>query len=376
MHLCSKVNDCLSFKKGLFVKVLYYIYTTNLIENLNGKIRKYTRNKLSFPTEVAVKKSVFLALNEIITKLIDKLFIFDKLLKELTKLTIMKRINLLIMLTLFFVCFVQTNVAQIKIGGKVGYSVGQLSDNSDNIYSENYKSISGIDYGLTFELPFNELFSVQAEINITHRGGERKGVQPVPLAPLEAAFAKFGMTMEQLSGLVYLQRGSGLSDEDPLYSNYNNLTVLDYLEIPVLAKFGWGTDWRFYAEIGPFVGFLLNAEQKTSGSSKFYLDNNGTQGLQVPNPGFEPDNGQPDFVELPEQSFDAKTDVENDIESLNAGLQGGIGITKKIQENHELHFGLRGSYGFIPMQVDETFGKSKVGGVVVSLGYAYVFGGK
>lgn len=40
------------------------IYTTNLIENLNGKIRKYTKNKLSFPTDDAVKKSVFLALRE------------------------------------------------------------------------------------------------------------------------------------------------------------------------------------------------------------------------------------------------------------------------------------------------------------------------
>lgn len=40
------------------------IYTTNLIENLNGKIRKYTKNKLSFPTDDAVKKSVYLALME------------------------------------------------------------------------------------------------------------------------------------------------------------------------------------------------------------------------------------------------------------------------------------------------------------------------
>ncbi len=31
------------------------IYTTNLIENLNGKIRKYTKSKLSFPSMIAVK---------------------------------------------------------------------------------------------------------------------------------------------------------------------------------------------------------------------------------------------------------------------------------------------------------------------------------
>ena len=40
------------------------IYTTNLIENLNGKIRKYTKNKLSFPTDEAVIKSVYLAIRE------------------------------------------------------------------------------------------------------------------------------------------------------------------------------------------------------------------------------------------------------------------------------------------------------------------------
>ena len=46
------------------VEIRKIIYTTNLIENLNGKIRKYTKNKMSFPTDEAVLKSVFLALRE------------------------------------------------------------------------------------------------------------------------------------------------------------------------------------------------------------------------------------------------------------------------------------------------------------------------
>ena len=46
------------------VEIRKIIYTTNLIENLNGKIRKYTKNKLSFPTDEAVLKSTFLALRE------------------------------------------------------------------------------------------------------------------------------------------------------------------------------------------------------------------------------------------------------------------------------------------------------------------------
>ena len=46
------------------IEIRKIIYTTNLIENLNGKIRKYTKNKLSFPSDDAVMKSVFLAVNE------------------------------------------------------------------------------------------------------------------------------------------------------------------------------------------------------------------------------------------------------------------------------------------------------------------------
>lgn len=50
------------------IEIRKIIYTTNLIENLNGKIRKYTKNKLSFPTDKAVQKSVYLALREITKK--------------------------------------------------------------------------------------------------------------------------------------------------------------------------------------------------------------------------------------------------------------------------------------------------------------------
>ena len=47
------------------VEIRKIIYTTNLIENLNGKIRKYTKSKLSFPSDDAVKKTVYLSLMEI-----------------------------------------------------------------------------------------------------------------------------------------------------------------------------------------------------------------------------------------------------------------------------------------------------------------------
>ncbi len=47
------------------VEIRTIIYTTNLIENLNGKIQKYTKTKLSFPTDDALRKSVWLAMGRL-----------------------------------------------------------------------------------------------------------------------------------------------------------------------------------------------------------------------------------------------------------------------------------------------------------------------
>jgi Transposase and inactivated derivatives len=49
------------------------IYITNLIENLNGKIRKYIKSELSFPSDDAVKKTVYLSLMEIEKKWIQSI---------------------------------------------------------------------------------------------------------------------------------------------------------------------------------------------------------------------------------------------------------------------------------------------------------------
>ena len=40
------------------------IYTTNIIENLNRNIRKFTKNKLMFPDDDAMKKAVYLAIQQ------------------------------------------------------------------------------------------------------------------------------------------------------------------------------------------------------------------------------------------------------------------------------------------------------------------------
>lgn len=46
------------------IEIRKITYTSNLIENLNGKIRKYAKNKMYLPTEDAVLKYVYLTLKE------------------------------------------------------------------------------------------------------------------------------------------------------------------------------------------------------------------------------------------------------------------------------------------------------------------------
>ena len=62
-----------------------------------------------------------------------------------------------------------TSDSEVKIGAKVGYSLGNLSSRSENIYTEDFESITGIDFGFVFEFKLSELISMQTELNYTQK---------------------------------------------------------------------------------------------------------------------------------------------------------------------------------------------------------------
>lgn len=271
-------------------------------------------------------------------------------------------------IVLLFILVGQVVHAQVKIGAKVGYSVGRLTDNSDNIYTEDFESTSGVDFGATFEFPVSELFSIQTEILYTQRGGTRSGVQPIPIRYLDA----FG-SIEQLNFMLALQGNDPVTDDSPLYADFENESDLNYLEIPILAKLGWGDTWRFYVEAGPYIGFLLSSNQITSGTSIITLDAERTNPLRVLNPNFDPSNPEngPAWVPLPPQNFDEETDTKNELNTYNYGFHAGAGLIRKLNEKHELYLGFRGSWGAKTIQKNTAYGESHIGGLVFSLGYAY-----
>ena len=236
-----------------------------------------------------------------------------------------------------------TTKNEIKIGGKVGYSLGSLTSSTENVFTDDYESISGIDFGLTFEFKLTALISIQTELNYTNRGGERNGLQPVTANELS----------ETLNSFYPFTGFPLITNANPLYATFDSESDLQYLEIPALIKFGWGDNLRFSAAIGPYVGILLKATQVTSGTSPFYLDSEGTMPIS-------------DVL-----SLDANTNIKDDLKTVNFGGTFAIGISKNIGDTGQLFIDARASYGINSIQIKDEYGESNIGGVIFSLGYAY-----
>ena len=228
------------------------------------------------------------------------------------------------------------------VGLKGGISIPKLSGSGENEQSRDYKSRIAPNFGVFFELGVTDKFSVQPEINFAGQGGKRDGIQPVS-APLP--------------GLPPLPGGAFY------YADFKNTAVLNYIEIPVLAKYKFGSKGkpRIYINGGGFYGRLLNAKTKTEGSSTLYLDRDGRIPVLLP----------PLGTPLPPISFDAKTDIKDDVNANNFGLTGGGGLEIPAGKNYFV-IDARVSLGLLSIQKDTARnGNSKTGNLVISFGYAF-----
>src|SRR5579864_1259179 len=193
---------------------------------------------------------------------------------------------------------------EIAIGARGGISIPNLSasGSEQNPLNTGYSSRLGPEFGVFAEFKISDLFSIEPMVEYSSQGGKKNGLQAFPLP-------------------------SGLSSMFPpgevptyLYANFSSEAKLNYLMIPILAKFGHGfkqSPWRIYADVGPFVGFLLSAKQVTSGQSEIYTDPAGTQALPVGS-----------------QSFDNTQDIKNQLNTTNFGIEGNIGLNYAFGMNN------------------------------------------
>ncbi len=125
----------------------------------------------------------------------------------------MKKISLSI---LAFIVLAATASAQVKFGGKAGINIAKLSGKSES-QTQNLDSKIGLHIGGLVEIPVTESFSVMPELNFDQLGGKDK------------------------------------------VSTFETKLMLNYLSIPVLAKYNIG-GLGIYA--GPQLGLLLSAKAK------------------------------------------------------------------------------------------------------------------
>jgi len=228
----------------------------------------------------------------------------------------------------------------LRLGIKAGTSIPNLHSDESNEISQGYESKLAENFGIIADIDISETFSIKTGLDYSEQGGIREGQQPVTNLP--AQFVQM------------------LPDGTYLYADFYNEAVLNYLEVPLMGKLQFGRKIKYYINAGPYLGFLLNAKQVTEGNSQFYLDKTGTMPLTV--------QGQP----LPSQSFDATTDIEDDIESTNFGITGGIGLGYGLNNDNSLVLDARVAYGLNPIQKDTSAnGKSRTGGIFLTLGYMF-----
>jgi hypothetical protein len=227
--------------------------------------------------------------------------------------------------------------AQIDIGIKAGLSIPNLtSGNSANPINKGYGSRLGPDASIQAEFHLSRRFSIQPEIQYSSQGGKKDGNQAFSVPPELAAMFPPGQAPSYL------------------YANYKSTAKFNYLMIPILAKFHFilRNNWDVYAAVGPFVSFVLNAKNITSGTSTIYLDEQHTQPMPIG-----------------EQSFDRTENIKKDLHSANAGIDGLVGLAYHFKNSSVFVEG-GGNYGFVKIQKGDVNGQNNTGAAVAVVGYA------
>jgi hypothetical protein len=232
----------------------------------------------------------------------------------------------------------------VSVGAHGGISIPNLRAKATDIFSQGFTSREGPHFGLTADFDLAGRLSLALALNLTSQGGTRSGMQPI--------------TME-------LPEGLPIPPGTILWADFRNETILDYLEVPVLARVTFGDRLRVFLDAGPYFGYLVRAKAVTAGASALYLDEAGTIPIIVP-----PDPG-PLVVDL-----GAETDVRASLKRFNVGLAGGGGVLVPFGPG-DLVLEARFQLGLTTIQkYPETDGQTQTGAIVVSLGYSLPLRGR
>ncbi len=225
------------------------------------------------------------------------------------------------------------NGSRFTLGVFGGLSVPNLSGGNGNPLSSDYTSLLGEAFGLTADYSLPSCVGLCADALFSSEGGKRNGMQ---------AFSASQVNPQAPAGTYF-------------YADFNNESILSYVEIPVMAKYSIPVSAisKAYVDFGPYGGYLLHAEQETSGTSIIYEN----QAETIP------------VAPVVPQSFNASHDVTGSIKRTNFGLTGGVGFTQGVGFG-AIFLDVRGAYGLTTVQKYSQDGSSHNGYLLLALGYS------
>jgi hypothetical protein len=222
------------------------------------------------------------------------------------------------------------------LGLKGGIGIPNLTAGGSSPVSKGYSSILGPYFGVLAEYGLKGRWSIQAELNYAQQGGKKNGVQAIPTSPFAAYFPP------------------GYTPPEYFYASYSSKAHLNYLQLPVLAKYRLplGAHWKLSIDLGPYVGYLLSAKDITKDSSQIYYDPQETQAFPVG-----------------KQNFAGNQDITGQINRFNFGVQGGVSLEHTCGHGY-VFLNVGGNYGFLNIQKYAEDGKNNTGAATAVLGYA------
>jgi hypothetical protein len=222
--------------------------------------------------------------------------------------------------------------APVTLGARLGTGIPNLRDNGGNVYSEGYSSRVAPNFGVYSVVPLSPKFSLLGELNYAAQGGKRYGQQPL------------NFDIPGMPPGIY-------------YADFHSVAKLNYLELPVLATYRFGKTNSLFADLGPYVGYLLSASTETSGSSPIYADAGGTMPVTPP------------------QDLSSDNDITSEVHRFNWGVQGGLGYERPMGHG-TARVDLRAGLGLTNVQRDPANGQNSTGILVLSIGYGVPLGGR
>lgn len=130
----------------------------------------------------------------------------------------------LVFTVIIAVGFVAASSAQdkgdVEFGVNIGYNISNITNNDERISSD---SGNGLNVGVAADYFFSDRWSIKGKLIYDQKGWDNHNLG-------------FGVT------------------------NIN----LDYLTVPVMANWHFGSKRNWYLNFGPYVGFLMNAEDTRS----------------------------------------------------------------------------------------------------------------